>query len=364
MLSTLTHLVIATVKDDILQQLTVQTTIVEFIAHRGLETHLVVQLLVVADEPDVIALEGVLELEAHLTIQCLDVLDVEALAIGRIADERASLGHQFDFVEVATLQLDILVQAGILDIGTGDGDGLALDVAAIDLVGKLALGTIIIIYLVKQVGVIVGPLLEGIVVAIHARSDIGTDECSLDEESARAAHGINQVGLAIPSAEQDDTGCQYLVDGSIGLGYTPATLEQRVATAVERQRDVTSRDMDVKTDIGIGEADARTLAVLLIEEVGNGILDTIGDKTGIIEFLAIDRGIDGKGRVYLHQLLPVKGLQLLIQVIGTAGTQLEERFQHTHCRATGEIRPIEHFLVSFEGNDTVSLIHVLGTQGA
>ena len=122
--------------------------------------------------------------------------------------------------------------------------------------------------------------------------------------------------------------------------------------------------MDVKTDIRIGEADAGAFAIFLVEEVGDCILYTIGDKAGIIEFLAINSGIDSKGRVHLHQLLPVKGFQLLIQVIGTAGTQLEERFQHTHSRAASKVCPIEHFLVTLEGNNAVSLIHVLGTQGA
>ena len=44
--------------------------------------------------------------------------------------------------------------------------------------------------------------------------------------------------------------------------------------------------------------------------------------------------------------------------------QLEERLQHTHCRAAGKVCPIEHFLVSLEGNNAVTLNHVLGAQGA
>ena len=278
MLTTLAQLIVASVKDDILQQLAIQTSVVELIAHRGLETHLVVQLLVIADEPDVIALEGVLELEAHFTVQLLDVLDIQTFAVGRVTDERTTLGHQFDVVKVATLQFDILVQTGILDVGTSNGDSLALDVAAVNLVGKLALGTVIVIHLLKQVGVIVGPLLEGIMVTVHARSDIGSDKRCLDEERTRTAHGVNQVGFPVPTAQQDNAGCQHLVDGRIGLSHTPAALEQGVTTAVERQGNLTSGDMDIKTDVGIGKADAGALAVLIVEVVGNGILHTISDK--------------------------------------------------------------------------------------
>ena len=122
--------------------------------------------------------------------------------------------------------------------------------------------------------------------------------------------------------------------------------------------------MDVKTDIGIGEPDAGTLAVFLVEEVGNGILDTIGDKSRVVEVLAIDCGVDGKCRLNGHQLLPVKGLELLIQVVGAGGAQLEERLEHAHCRAAGEIGAIQSFLVARERNDAVTLSNILGAQGA
>ena len=277
-LTALAHFVVTAIKYDILKQLAVQTAVIELVAHRRLQAHLVMQLVVIADEPHVIALEGVLEFVTQVAVQRLDILGVKALAVGRVADEGASGWHVLDVVDIAALQLDIFDQTGVLDVGTGNGDGLALDVAAVNLVGKLALGTVIVIHLLKQVGVIVGPLLEGIMVAVHARSDIGSDERSLDEERTRTAHGVNQVGFPVPAAQQDNAGCQYLVDGSIGLCHTPAALEQGVTTAVERQGNLTSGDMDIKTDVGIGKADAGALAVLIVEVVGNGILHTISDK--------------------------------------------------------------------------------------
>ena len=275
----LPHLIILAVKDDKLQQLAIQAAIVERIAHRRLQANLERLFLVAAHEPHVIAHEGVLELGAQVTVELVDVLHLEALTVGRIADDGTLLGDDGDIPEVAALQLDILVQSSALDVGARYGNGLALDVAAVDLVGELPLLAVVVIDFVKQLLVIVGPLLEGIMVTIDARSDIGGDERCLDQECARTAHGVNQVGLAIPAAQQDDTGRQHLVDGRVGLGNTPAALEQRVTAAVQRQGHLAARDVNIKTDFGIVQADARTLAVLVIEVVGDGILDTISDKT-------------------------------------------------------------------------------------
>ena len=229
----LAHLVVLAVEDDVLQQFAVQSAVVELVAHRRLETHLEIQFLIIADEPHVIALEGVLELVTHVAVERLDVLDVEAFTIGWVADERTTGRHFLDVVDVAALEFDVLVQTGVLDVGAGDSDGLALDVAAIDLVGELTFTAVVVVDIVKQVCIIVGPLLESVAVAVHAGSDVGGDKGCLDEEGARAAHWIHQVGLALPPAEQDDAGCQRLVDGRIGLCHAPAALEQGLATAVE-----------------------------------------------------------------------------------------------------------------------------------
>ena len=360
----LAHLVIFAVKDDVLQQFAIQATVVQSILYRRLQADFEVLFLVVADEPGVVAPEGVLEFETQVTVELVDVLHVQALAIGRVGDERAAFGHEFYLVDVAALQFDVFVQACVFDVGAGDGNGLALDVAAVNLVGEFPFGTVVVIDFIEQFLVIVGPLLEGVVVAIYAGGDVGADEGCLDQERARAAHGVNQVGLAVPTAQQDDAGRQHLVDRGLGLRYAPTALEQRFTAAVERHGHFAARDVDVKTDLRIGQADAGTLAVFIIEEVGNGILDTIGDETRVVKVLAVDSGVDGKCGVNGHQLFPVERLQLLIQVVGTRRFEGDERFENAYCRAAGKICPIEHLFVSLEVNHAVSFGHLLGAQGA
>ena len=122
--------------------------------------------------------------------------------------------------------------------------------------------------------------------------------------------------------------------------------------------------MDIETDFGIVKADAGALAVLLVKEVGDGVLDTVGDKAGIVEVLTIDRSIDGKRGLHGHQLLPVKALELLIQVIGAGGTQREHRLEDAHRSAAGKVSPVEHFLVALEIDYAVTFGNVLGAQGA
>ena len=184
MLTALPQLVISTLKDDKLQQFAVESAIVECILHRGFQADLEILLLVIADEPHVISLEGVLEDKAHVAVELVNVLDVEPLAIGRVADERAARGHQLDVPDVAALELDVFVHSSALDVGAGDGNRLALDVTAINLVGKFPLGAVVVVNRVEEFLVIVGPLLEGVVVTVHAGSGVGGDKRRLDEEGA------------------------------------------------------------------------------------------------------------------------------------------------------------------------------------
>ena len=229
--------------------------------------------------------------------------------------------------------------------------------------GELTLVAVVVVDAVKQLLVIVGPQLEGITVTVHARSDIGSNQGSLYEEGARAAHRVYQVSLAIPPAQQDNAGSQHLVDGRIGLASAPPALEQRLTAAVERQGHITARDVHIDTDFGIGQADARTLAVLVIKEIGNRILHAISDKTRVVEILAIDGSINRKCRVHGQQLFPVEGLELLIQVIGTRRFQRQERLEHAHRSAAGKICLIKHLLIAPERNHTITFGHLFSAQG-
>ena len=186
--------------------------------------------------------------------QCLveqgEVIEFQTFAVGWVGDENAVLGCLVEVFDGLALHLNHLGESGALDVGTSYGNGLALNVVAINLVFEFAFGAIVVINALEEFVVIVGPRLEGILVAIHARIDVRGDEGGLDQEGARAAHGIDEVALATPAAQQDDAGGKHLVDGGIGLCLTPTALVEGCAAGVEREGYLVVRDMDVEFDVG------------------------------------------------------------------------------------------------------------------
>ena len=87
-----------------------------------------------------------------------------------------------------------------------------------------------------------------------------SDECRLDKQRAGAAHGVDEVTLALPAGHKDDAGCQHLIDGSIGLCHTPATLVEWLTRRVERQRGAVLGNVDVEPQVGIAHRDVWPLA--------------------------------------------------------------------------------------------------------
>ena len=98
---------------------------------------------------------------------------------------------------------------------------------------KGLLGRIIIVDTVEEILVKVGPLLEGILPAIHSRGNATGYHGSFYQEGAASTHGIHQVTLALPACLQDDAGSQHLVDGSLHSGLTPSALVQAFTRRVQ-----------------------------------------------------------------------------------------------------------------------------------
>ena len=199
------HIVEAAVKNHILSQLALDVAIEQRIMQRSLETQVVDKLLVgTHDEPAVVAYEHFFELGAQGGIELRQLVAGEALAVGWVGDEHTLLRGCLLLLERHALHLDILRETRILDIGVADGNSLAQNVVAVNLVGELTLTAVVVINGFKNIGIIVGPLLEGIFLTIHARVDVGGYQSGLNQECARAAHRIHEVALAVPAAELDD----------------------------------------------------------------------------------------------------------------------------------------------------------------
>ena len=207
-----------------------------------------------------------------------EVVEFQAFAIGWVGDEDAVLRSLVEVFDGLALNFNHLGESGTLDVGTGNGNGLALNIVAINLVLEFAFGAVVVIDALEEFVVIVGPSLESILVAIHARIDVGGDEGGLDQEGSRAAHGVDEVALAPPAAQQDDAGGKHLVDGGIGLCLAPTTLIEGRTAGVEREGHLVVRDVHVEFDVGRVESDGGPTVVLLAEVVGNGVLHPVGNK--------------------------------------------------------------------------------------
>ncbi len=227
---------------------------------------------------------------------------------------------------------------------------------------ELAFLAVVVIDGVEQVGIIVIPLLERILLAEHARIDVAGDECRLDQECSRAAHRVDQIALAIPTAQADDACCQHLVDGRIGLCLTPSALVERLATRVERQSHLVAIDVHVQAYVGVGYADAGATALMVHKIVGYGVLDAIGDKAGVLELFAVGGRVDSKCLADFHHRCPFVALDLLVEVIGIGRAEFVKRFQHTQRGAQAEVSTIHQLLVALKRHHAYAFQNILGTQ--
>ena len=115
-----------------------------------LQPNLVEALLAVAQYPCIVALEGMLEPLADGAVQAQEVVGSDALAIGRVGHHDGTLGRLHEVGHIAVLNGDVLGEARCTHIVGGDIHRLPVDVVAVDMVGKLALGRVVVVYLVEK----------------------------------------------------------------------------------------------------------------------------------------------------------------------------------------------------------------------
>ena len=231
------------------------------------------------------------------------------------------------------------------------------------MVRKLALAAVVVVDFVKQLTVEVAPALKGKTVAIHTREDVAGNHGCLNEEGTRATHRIYEVALSAPAGHKYDSGSQHLVDGCLGLRHAVATLVQRLARTVERERNLVARDVHIEHKVGIREANRRATLILLHEVIHNSVLHAISDEFRVTEVRSKHSGIDGEGAVGGHHLVPVEFLHSLIELVGIVGVEFIEWLENAQCRAATEVGTIEHSLVTLKRNHAASGFHIFSPNG-
>ena len=136
---------------------------------------------------------------------------------------------------------------------------------------ELTLLTVVIVDVIEEIGIEIGPFLEGILLTEQTWCHVSCDKRCLDEQGTAATHRIDKVGIALPTRHEDHSCCQYLVQRSLYTFLAIAATVQRLTAGVKAQRALILGDVYVQTDIGIGYGDIRTFARRLAELIYNGI---------------------------------------------------------------------------------------------
>ena len=94
---------------------------------------------------------------------------------------------------------------------------------------KLPLLRVVVIDGIKEVGIIVVPFLKCKLLAKQSWSHVVCYEGSLDEQCARAAHGINEISLSLPSCHEYHSRSQHLIEWCLHALLSVAASVQALA---------------------------------------------------------------------------------------------------------------------------------------
>ena len=255
-----------------------------------------------------------LECRAYHRVQALHVGHRDALAVRRVGDDDTLVGRSLGPLrQWLGLEGDVFHDSGALGVAGGDVDSHGRDVGADDGELRHALPAVVVIKALEELGVEVGPLLEGKALAVDTGVDVGGNHGGLDDEGARAAHGVEEDLLAAVTAHQDYAGGEDLVDGSLGLRHAVAAAVEALARRIEAQRHLVARDMHIYKHVRAVEAHTGALAVEMVAEpVGDSVLDAVGDEARVGERVAVYDGVDGEGLVERQQRAPVEQLHAVV----------------------------------------------------
>ena len=348
-------------------ELTFQTAVEEGNLDAGLQTDLVEALLTIRENPGIVVGKLVLQSFTDHLVRTQQVGRRDTLTVGRISHHDALLLGLREELEVLFSDGDVVGQTGGLDVQTGCIDGLDVDVVAIDVMLELAFLRVVIVYLVEEVGIEVGPLLEGKLLAEQSRGHIAGNQGGLDEQRTTAAHGVDEVAVALPARHQDHAGSQHLVERCFHRLLTVAATVQRLATGVETQGTLALAgghvgNMDMQTHVWIGNADIGTLASLLAELVDNGILHLVSHKLRVSEFLREYHRVDGKRLVEGEIVRPVHRLHTFVDIVSRQCLEALDGFQNTDGSVQLEIGTVHKRFIASEGHHASSFLHIVCAQ--
>ena len=227
---------------------------------------------------------------------------------------------------------------------------------------SLAFARLVVVDGVEELLVEVVPLFESVLLAKHARAHVHGDEGGLDEQGAATAHGVDEVGVGLPSRELNHAGGEHLVERRLEALLAVASAVERLAAGVEAQRALVFGNVHVEAYVGVGHADVGAAACALAELVNNGVFHLVADKLGVAELLGEHHRIYGKSLVVVQILAPVYLHHFGVNVVGAERLEVADGFEHLDGRVQLEVGAVEHFLVTCERHHAAPYLHIVGSQ--
>ena len=227
---------------------------------------------------------------------------------------------------------------------------------------KVVLAGLILVDAVEEFLVEVGPLLEGIFLSIHARSNAAGNEGSLDGDGSAATHRVDEVALALPSCQHDNACSEDFIQRGLYRLLPVAATMQALSTGVEREGAVVLCDVDVELQVGIGDLDVRTTSCPLPHLVDNRVFHLVSYKLRVSELVREDHTIHGESRLVGQVVGPIDFLYGIIHLVGGGGTEVLDGHEDADCGAELEVRAIEKFLVSCERHHATSYLYIVCTE--
>ena len=195
-------------------ELALQRTIEQRNLDAWLQANLFEAFLAIAEHPGVVAYKLMFQAFANHLVGGQQVGSRNTLTIGWVGNHNAGVQGLLEVLEVLFCHRDIIGQSCCLDIHACGVDSFDIYIVAVDVVVERSLLGVVIINLVEELRVEVGPLLKGELLAEQTWCHVAGDKGSLDEQGAGTAHRVNEVGLALPPRHQNHSGSQHLVQGS------------------------------------------------------------------------------------------------------------------------------------------------------
>ncbi len=142
-------------------------------------------VVVIAYDPSVVAEEHVLESRADRAVQGAHVVGCDAFSVRRVGDKHSgwfrsffplgdgAFGERYVLVDACAFGIfSRYFECALLYVGTDDGYFHG------------AFGAVVVVYLVEEVGVEVGPCFKGELLAVYAGGYVGGNQGGFDKECA------------------------------------------------------------------------------------------------------------------------------------------------------------------------------------